>query len=310
MRIIFAGTPEIAVPSLEILSKHFEICGVLTNPDRPKGRKKKLIASPVKEKALELGLTVYQPEKLNKACREEIEALKPDLLVCIAYGKIFGPRFLGVFPKGGINLHPSLLPEYRGPSPLSAAILGGNSESGISVQRLGLEMDSGNIIIQRKFTLDQSETTESLTQEVSQTGAEYVLEAVKLINEGKDEDWPQDHEKATYCSLVKKEDGILNWEDSSEKILRVVRAYNPWPLAQTVFEDKSLNIIEAKICEEAAPGDEKPGTVLSLNKKNGIIIKTGDGSIAVTKLQLQSKKALDYKSFINGVKNFIGATLG
>lgn len=310
MRIIFAGTPEIAVPSLEILAKNFEVCGVLTNPDRPKGRKKKLIPSPVKEKALELGLTVYQPEKLTKAFREEIEALKPDLLVSVAYGKIFREKFLGAFPRGGLNLHPSLLPLYRGASPLMAAILGGDDESGITVQRLAPEMDSGNILVQRSFPMNHTETTLSLTKAVSVTGAEYLLEAVTMIDQGKDEDFAQDHDKATYCTLVQKEDGLINWEEKAELILRKIRAYNPWPLAHTSFEEKGLNILQASLWTGECSVTGKPGSVLEMNKKEGILIQTGEGIIAVTELQLQSKKVLDHKSFINGVKNFIGAELG
>lgn len=307
MRILFAGTPDIAVPSLELLSKSFDVCGVLTNPDRKQGRKKVLVPSPVKEKALELDIPVFQPEKLDSSFCNTVKELKPDLLVCIAFGKIFRQSFLEIFPEGGINLHPSLLPLYRGPSPISEAILNGDKVSGISIQRLAKEMDSGNILHQEKFTLNGDETTESLTQRVAEMGAPLIVEVVKGIKNGTVKEYEQDHESATFCALIKKEDGLINWSSSTDKILNSIRAFTPWPLAYTRYGDKTLNILEAEKGEDV---DGQPGTVIEYSKQRGYQIKTSDGSIIVKKLQLQSKKALDYKSFNNGVQNFVGTLLG
>lgn len=307
MRILFAGTPDIGVPSLEALNSNFQVCGVLTNPDRSQGRKKKLVPSPVKEKAMELGLKVIQPEKLSEA-ENEIKALNPDLLVCIAFGKIFKKEFLDLFKYGGINLHPSLLPIYRGPSPLSEAIKNGDTVTGISIQRMAMKMDSGNILHQEKLELDGTETTGSLTQDVAIKGASLIIDVVKGIEEGNIQEFEQDHSKATFCKLIKKSDGIINWAMSTNELLNFIRAYNPWPWAQTTFLDKSLNIIEAKKANEKIEG--KPGEVLSYSKKDGYLVKTSDGAIYLTMLQLQSKKVLDYKSFNNGVQNFVGTQLG
>ncbi len=311
MRILFAGTPDIGVPSLELLSTEFEICGVLTNPDSRQGRKKTLVPSPVKEKAVELNINVYQPNKLDEEFCEIIKEIKPDLLVCIAFGKIFRKSFLDLFPLGGINLHPSLLPIYRGPSPLSEAIKNGDSTTGISVQRLALKMDSGNILHQEELILDGRETTESLTKNVAEVGAPLVLKVVKNIDSNNLDEYEQDHSKATFCSLTKKEDGVINWNSETDNILNSIRAYTPWPLAHTIFNEKGLNILEAHVPEDLLekPVGE-PGTVLLYSKRDGFLIKTLDGAIFVTKLQLQSKKALDYKSFNNGVQNFVGARLG
>ncbi|MGL1893306.1 MAG: methionyl-tRNA formyltransferase [Spirochaetaceae bacterium] len=308
MRILFAGTPEIGVPSLDILSKNFDICGVLTNPDRPKGRKKVLIPCPVKEKALELNLEVLQPEKLTTDFYTEVRALKPDLLVCIAFGKIFKKEFLDIFSLGALNIHPSLLPIYRGSSPLNAAILNGDSESGISIQRMAQKMDAGNILLQEKFSIGAYETTGELIDRVAIMAAPLINKVVTDIDNNSVQEYEQDSDKATFCKLIKKEDGVINWNLKSSHILNAIRGYNPWPYAQTMFLDKTLNILTATNSELSA--DVQPGMVISYSKQDGFLVKTADGAIYVTTLQLQSKKALDYKSFNNGVQNFVGTLLG
>ncbi len=309
MRILFAGTPDIGVPSLKALAGQHEIVGVLTNPDRTKGRGRKVMASHVKEAALELGLPVLQPHKLDEEFRDEVKRLKPELLVCIAYGKIFRQAFLDLFPLGGINLHPSKLPDFRGPSPLNATILRGDRETAITIQKLALEMDSGDILLQEPLPVDPRETTASLTDRVAETGAGYLLTVVNGLAEGNLAAVPQDHEKATFCSLIGKDDGQLSWSESAVRLDRVIRAYTPWPHGFTAWKGQRLNILEA----HPLAGDSscaEPGTVTGMDKKEGILIQTGEGLLAVTRLQLQSKKPLDFKSFLNGSKDFIGSVLG
>jgi methionyl-tRNA formyltransferase len=308
MRIIFAGTPEIAVPSLRALSEEFDVCAVLTNPDRATGRGKKIVCSPVKEAALELGLDVLQPDKLDETFLDVIKELKPDLLAVIAFGRIFRKNLLDLFPKGAINLHPSLLPIYRGPSPLNEAIKNGDEKTGISVQKMALKMDSGDILLQPELILDGSETTGSLTEKVSLLGAPLMVEAIKILENEAFAGTPQDDSKATFCKMIEKSDGIIDWTESSAVIERKIRAFSPWPGSYTFYGEKKLNILEAALYTgeiEKSP----PGTVLALDKKAGIIIKTEDSAIAVTRLQLQSKKPMDYKSFINGNRDFVGSLL-
>ena len=211
MRILFAGSPEIAVPSLEALSKNYDIAGVLTNPDSSSGRGKKLSATPVKERAVELGLPLFQPASLDSVFLKEVVSCEPDLLVSVAFGQIFKKDFLELFPAGGINLHPSLLPLYRGPSPLTAAILGGDEKTGITVQKLALKMDAGDILLQREFFLTGNETTGSLIDYVAPIGAEMLIESVRALEEGAVKPINQDELRATYCSIVKKEDGLIDW---------------------------------------------------------------------------------------------------
>jgi len=309
MKIIFAGTPEIAVPSLKALAGEFEICAVLTNPDRATGRGRKIVCSPVKEAALELGLKVLQPEKLDEQFIEEVRSLDADLLAVIAFGRIFKKNFIDLFPYGGINLHPSKLPIYRGPSPLSEAIKNGDEKIAVSVQKLALKMDSGDLLLQPELTLDGTETTGSLTERVSILGAPLMVEAVRLLQNNKDCGTPQNNSDATFCKLIQKGDGIINWGKSSAQIEREIRAYSPWPGSYTHYEDKKLNILEATLYSGVFNMEKPAGSVLALDKKAGIIIKTGDSALAVQKLQLQSKKPMDYKSFINGNQNFVGSIL-
>ena len=198
MRVLFAGTPQIALPSLRLLNKHGYVTAVLSSPDAPKGRSKHPAPSPVKELALELGLPVLSPERLGKTAREEIVPFKADLLAVVAYGKIFGPKFLDLFPQGAINLHPSLLPKFRGPAPLPATIMAGEEEWGLSVQQVSLEMDAGDIYTQRRFPLYGTETTAELSERAAEIGAEALLETLRNIEHGEGRPQPQNQAEASY----------------------------------------------------------------------------------------------------------------
>jgi len=323
-RILFAGTPDIAVPSLERLYGSHEIVGVLTNPDREAGRGRRISFSPVKEKAVELGLPVFQPEKLDGVFRGSVAALDPDILVVVAYGKFFGPKFLALFPFGGVNLHPSLLPRYRGPSPINAAILAGDRETGITVQRLALEMDAGDIVLQERIPLSGVETAGSLAACAAERGAALLEEALRLLEEGRAVPRPQDGASATFCGLLTREMGRIDWGRSAGEIDRLVRAFTPAPGAWTTFRGETLRILSASPVDLDAGSDvgtvragsdgvgSRPfqGKILGVDKRRGILIQTGQGILAVTELQLQSKKAMDHRSFANGIRDFDGAFLG
>ena len=312
MKILFAGTPEIAVPSLELLNKSHDIVGVLTNPDRLQGRGKKTSESPVKLKARELELPLFQPEKLDQDFRNQVKQLQPDLLVAVAYGKIFSPRFLDLFPGGGVNLHPSLLPRYRGPSPINAAILNGDGETGVTIQRLAREMDAGDILAQQTYTMRGEETTGELTRYFGEAGAILLADVLDRMEHDRLNPVAQDSREVSFCRLIDKEAGRIEWMDSASVIERKIRAYDPWPGAYTFFEGKKLNILKARVFEDDWESEQPkaPGEVVAMKKKTGILIQTGEGLLAVQTLQLQSKKALDFLSFCNGTRNFIGARLG
>lgn len=310
MKVFFAGTPGIAVPALERISRDHEIVGVLTNPDRGSGRGRGLTCCPVKLKADELGITSFQPEVIDSAFIDEVKSLGAEILAVVAFGKIFKKEFIDIFPKGGLNVHPSLLPKFRGASPIQSALLSGDAETGVSIQRLALKMDSGALLKQERYAYKGDETGDSLTTYFAERGAELLSGVITAIEEGSAEEIEQNNDDATYCTYINKEDGKIDWNDSAEAIERRLRAFTPWPGIFTSYDGRKLNIIEANLFKSDLEEDAVPGKVVGIDKNNGILIKTGDGILSVQKLQLQSKKALDWKSFLNGVKEFSEAQLG
>jgi len=308
VKVLFAGTPEIAVPSLEALADAGLVAGVLSNPDRPQGRGRKLTPSPVKAAAQNRGLPVWTPEKLDASFREEIASLGADLLVVFAYGKIFRESFISLFPQGGINVHPSKLPQFRGPSPLSETILAGLDHLTLTIQTLALKMDAGDILYQKDFPLQGRENTGDLTQMAAALAGPALVEVLGDWEKHCARARKQEEDQATYCHLISKEEGLIDWSRSAVEIDRLIRAYFPWPKGQTFFQGTPLSILKAKPLE--GDSDQPPGKVINLDKGHGILVQTGDGLLALQELQLKGKKALDFKSFLNGTKDFIHTTLG
>ena len=316
MKILFAGTPDIAVPSLRKIAGEFNVCGVLTNPDRIRARGKKVLPSPVKQAAMEFDIPLVQPERIFREAREAVAALAPDLLVTFAYGRIFGPKFLALFPMGGINIHPSLLPELRGSSPIQSAILGGLSKTGITIQEIALEMDTGNILMQKEIALYGTETTESLTESVAGQSADMLSEVLHAIKNGTATPKVQDENEATYCGKIEKDDRKIDWSKDAETLSNEVRAFIPWPKSVTTFKTKNLMITYALPISENqlridADSTERPvpGTVLHDLSKKGIIVVCGHGGLLVTKLQLEAKKVMEWKVFLNGNSDIPGSLL-
>jgi len=323
MRILFAGSPAIAVPTFELLAGTRDVVGVLTNPDSAKGRGKHVEPTDVAAAAERINLErmdrdlpaipVIKAERLAAETRELVTALNPDILVVVAYGRIFGPKFLALFPKGGINLHPSLLPKYRGCAPIPAAILNRDTATGLSVQRLALEMDAGDLLAVERLPLDGSETTDSLSAVAAEKGAALVASVLDSIAAGTDRPIPQDNGAATFCEMLKKEDGHLDWSAGAEVLDARIRAFSPWPGAFTTHGSLKLNVLEAhpyRGFAGSARADSVPGTVLGVDKAAGILVQTGDGLLALRRLQYETKKPLDWRSFLNGARDFIGSRLG
>ena len=320
MRVLFAGSPAIAVPSLTALAggggTGFTLAGLLTNPDAPRGRSGR--PEPTECAAALTGLygeiPVLKPERLDAEARERVSSLKSDLLVSFAYGKIFGPKFLALFPAGGINVHPSLLPKYRGPAPIPAAILARDSVTGITVQRLAAEMDSGDILMQETLPLCGRETTETLSLTVAAKSAEMLAVLLGKMAAGTVTGRPQNPSEATYCKLTAKDDGIIDWNLGAAEIEARIRAYTPWPLCRTTHAGEDLFILKALLPDPAVnpglTGTEQPGRVLGKDANGGILVQTGGGVLAVLELQYRARKALGWKAFLNGARNFIGDRLG
>ena len=328
MKILYAGSPLASAVVLKKLIdasasvEGLEIAGVLTNPPSAKGRRSDLIPTEVASVASAAGIPVFEFDHLMAEAREAVAPLGCDLLVSFDYGRIFGPKFLGMFPLGGINLHPSALPAYRGCTPVPAAILNGESRLGVSVQKLALKTDEGDILAQGFIDLDGSETTLSLmdgdavlssdglsgSSAVSEMGSRLLIEVLKkACAEGKLEGEAQKGE-SSYTPFLKKEDGIIDWSRTATEIDRQIRAYTPWPLCSAEFNGGRVLILKARVSDEKT--DLECGTVLPYRKAVGIEIACGQGTVlVVSELQLQGKKAMDYKSFLNGARNFIGAVL-
>ena len=310
VRIVFAGTPEFAVPALDALAGD-ELCVVLTAPDRPAGRRGTPQPPPVKRRAAARGLPVLQPDRIGRSFSAAVAALQPDLLVAVAYGKIFRPYFLDVFARGGVNVHPSLLPELRGPAPIPAAILAGMERTGVTVQRLAEAVDAGDILAQRALALRQSDTSASLAPRLARIGAELLREVVDAIAAAREAGRPQEESAATWCGLLAKEHGRIDWRQPVAAIERAVRAYQPWPRAFTTWSGRQLTILAAALDEggAAVPAGE-PGEVVAVDRRRGILVRAGQQALWVQELQLQGKKPLQWLAFANGHPGIVGARLG
>jgi methionyl-tRNA formyltransferase len=334
VRVLFAGSPAIAVPSLEALAGltleggHC-LVGLLTNPDSPRGRRgvplptdtaaaAERIVSRFAEKGLPFA--VLKSEKLDSGARDAVAGLGAELLVSFAYGRIFGPKFLGLFPLGGINIHPSLLPRYRGPAPIQAAILNRERETGISIQKLALAMDSGNILARRAFPLRGDETASSLGEFVSRESAGLLVSFLRSLKGALPQGEVQDEQGAVYTSLIKREDGRIDWSLQAGELDARIRAYTPWPLCVTCHGEAELYILKGQVYGAPGAGPEGtapegaapalPGTVLGIDKNRGILIQTGKGVLCVSRLQYKSGKALEWRDFLNGARGFTGSVLG
>ncbi len=310
MRVLFAGTPGIAVPSLRAAARAHEVCAVLTGVDQPAGRGREVRPSEVKRAALEMGLRVIEADRLDAGVRETIRGLAPELLVVVAFGRIFRAAFLDLFPRGGVNVHPSLLPRYRGPSPIAAAILGGDRETGVSVQRIALEVDAGDLYAQRVVPLAGGETTGTLTPALADVGADLLAGVLAGIEAGTAKAVPQSGE-VTRCRMTGKADGLVDWRESAALIERKVRAYDPWPRTTTAWAGRPLVLLHTRLpAGNVGTGTgAPPGTVLGPSPE-GLLVRAGDGPLAVVRLQPAFGRPMDWRAFLNGHPGIVGSRLG
>ena len=299
MRILFMGTPDFAVASLKrLVEEGHEICGVFTQPDKPKNRGHKLAFSPVKEYAITQNLEVYQPLKMRDGeAYGIVEALAPELIVVAAYGKILPEDILNYPRFGSINVHSSLLPKYRGAAPINWAILDGEEETGVSIMYMAKELDAGDVILQKTTPISDEEDALQLTIRLAQLGADALSEAVAALNSGTAARTPQDHEKHTYASMLSKEMSPIDWNRSARELDCQVRGLRPWPCATTELAGTRFKVYRT------APGnktDKEPGTILSAGKM-GIEVACGDGkSLLITELQAEGGKRMAAGAYLLG----------
>ena len=310
MRVVFMGTPEFAVPSLEkLLEAGFDIAGVYTQPDKPAGRGRQLTPLPVKALAVARGLPVFQPPTLRKPpAPEELAALRPEAIVVVAYGKLLPPDVLRIPPLGCVNVHPSLLPRQRGPSPIAGAILAGDAETGVTIMLLDEGMDTGPMLAQVRTPLGPEETAGQLGERLARLGADMLPGVLAQLKQGWLTPQPQDNALATVTRLVEKEEGELDWRLSAEELARRVRAYDPWPGTFTRWQGKALKVLQvvALPSENVTP----PGTVVALEgAATPVGVATGRGVLGLRRVQLEGRKAVTAQEFLQGARGFVGAVL-
>ncbi len=300
-RIIFMGTPEFAVPSLLALKKAgHDLLAVVTQPDRPKGRGKKLQASPVKETAVGLGLDIIQPQKVrDEKIVGMLREMEPDVIAVAAFGQILPESILAVPTLGCINVHASLLPQYRGAAPLHWAILNGEKQTGVTTMLMNSGLDTGDILLKREIAITPEMTYGRLHDIISLIGADQLIETIKLYGEGKIVPEKQKEEDASYAPRLLREHERIIWDKTAEEIHNQVRGLDPWPGAYAVCLDKPLKIRGSQVYQEKG-SDEKAGTVLDIIKGKGFIVQTGMGSILITDVQPFGKKNMPATSFVNG----------
>ena len=300
MRIVFMGTPDFASASLKkLIDERFDVVGVFTQPDKPKGRGMELCSSPVKELALENGLPVFQPVKMRDGTAlAQIKALEPDILVVVAYGRILPDDILAVPKYGAINVHGSLLPKYRGAAPIQWAVLNGDKITGVTTMYLASEMDTGDIIYTAETEIGEYETSGELFDRLKDMGAELLVKTLRDIDAGIAPRTPQDHSKASYVTMLDKSICPIDWNKTPREVLKHIYGLQPWPVATMELEGKTVRVFAAKYTDGKT--EKVPGAVVSTDK-GGLEIACADGeTLLITELQAPGKKRMGAEDYLRG----------
>ena len=297
MRIVFMGTPEFAVPSLRALCENgYEVVGVFTQPDRPKGRGNKVAWSPVKEYAVSRGIPVYQPQRIRRDGVDDLRAIAPDLCVTAAFGQILSQEVLDIPPLGNIHVHASLLPRHRGSAPIAWAIMQGDAEAGVTTMMMDKGIDTGDMLLKAATPIQPGETCGELTARLSEIGAALLIETIQRLEAGTLKRTPQNEAEMTYDPMLQKEMGIIDWTMPAREIVNRVHGLNPWPGCSAAFEGGRLKLLKA----EAIEGSGQPGEVLVADAKNGLVIAAGEGAVRVKLMQAPGGKPMEPKVYLNG----------
>lgn len=318
MRIAFSGTPEFALPALGALASSAHVLvGVLTQPDRPSGRGRHLRPSPVKQAALDLAVPLAQPQTLqDPMVVETLRAWRADVMVVVAYGLILPPTVLALPAAGCLNIHASLLPRWRGAAPIQRAILAGDPETGVTIMQLDRGLDTGPVLAQRRQCIEPTMTSARLERVLAELGAEALLETLDALGAGTARATAQPAEGVTYAPKVAKAEAVIDWRASALRIERQVRAFNPWPVAETRLDGEPLRILAARACVDAdvlsgaaASAAPAPGTIVALTDES-IVVRCGEGRLEITLLQRAGRKALATREFLNAGRLAVGQCLG
>ena len=305
MKLVFMGTPDFALPSLKALiqARHNVIC-VVAQPDRPKGRQKEMTAPPVKLCAQEYNIKILQPETITDTLVKSLQALSPELIVVVAYGKILPKQILDIPRLGCINAHASLLPKYRGAAPIQRALLNSEKQTGLTIMFMNGRMDAGDILLQEKIIISPSDNMETLHDRLSKLSAKLLVKAVVQIEQGTCSRISQNHAEATYAPMLKKSDGLIDWTRSAEKINNMTRAMNPWPGVYMFInisgKNKRLKIFKTEVFDKSAYSKEKTGVLLDVLKNKGGLVGTGKGQLLFREVQLEGSRKVSFEEFIRG----------
>jgi len=302
------GTPDFAVPVLNILHQNnYDVLLVVTQPDKPKGRGRKLLPPPVKETAVRLEYEVIQPESVRTPeFKEQIEILKPDLLVVVAFGHILPKYILDIPTIGAINIHASLLPKYRGPAPIQRAIIAGEKETGITTMFMDKGLDTGDILLSEKIEIASDDTSATLHDRLSVVGAELLIKTLKRFEAQDIKPIPQDHSQATYAPILSKKDGLIAWNQPAQAIESFIRGVTPWPGAFTFHGENRLKIFKAK--PVSTDSNDSPGTVIR-GFSDELRVSTADGYLSILEIQGASGKRLSIQDFLRGYEITVGTVL-
>jgi len=307
-RIVFMGTPEFAAPVLEALVDAHQVVGVVTQPDRPAGRGRRLVPSPVKQLAVERGLPTFQPNSLRPPdAVAHLATWEPDVIVVAAFGQILRQDVLDLPPHGCLNVHASLLPRWRGAAPLAAAILAGDEVTGVTIMQMDAGLDTGPTLSQEKVPIRPDDTRATLGERLARLGAELLVDMLPAYLSGNLVPRNQPDEGATYARQLRKEDGLLDWSLPAIELDRRIRAFTPWPGAFTTWHGRTLKVLQATPLP-ATRQDVPPGTVVALG--DGAAAVTGSGALSLEEVQLAGKRSIDIDAFLRGQRGFVGSRLG
>lgn len=306
MRIVFMGTPDFAVASLKALCEGgYDVVGVFTQPDRPKGRGNKVVMTPVKEYAVSRGIPVFQPQHIRRDGLEDLQHLAPDLCVTAAFGQILSQAVLDVPPLGTINVHASLLPRHRGSAPINWAILQGDKEAGVTTMMTARGIDNGDMLLRATTPIAPDETAGELTERLSVMGASLLINTLQALEAGTLTRIPQDESAMTYDPMLNKDMGVLDWTRPAAEIVNRIHGLNPWPGCTTPYEGQRLKLLRA----EAADGAGQPGEILTADPKGGLMIAAGEGAVRVTQMQAPGGKPMNPKDYLRGHPMAVGTVL-
>jgi methionyl-tRNA formyltransferase len=310
VRTVFMGTPQFAVAVLQsLLRSSYQVVAVYTQPDKAAGRRRPVVFPPVKKLALERQIPVIQPDTLRSdEVVKELASFQPELIIVAAFGSILPPEVLSLPKFGCLNVHASLLPRHRGPSPVANAILCGDELTGVTIMLMDARLDTGPILSQEKVGISFMDTTGSLTSKLADAGARLLLETLPRWLEGELKPRAQDESQATYSKLIRSEDGELDWHLPAVHLWRMVRAYNPWPSCYTWYQGKRLKIHRAIPLGDAENGEI--GKVIAVAEQPGVAVVTGQGALGLCEVQLEGKRAMPVSDFVRGQRDFIGSVVG